>query len=364
MRILPRDCKFRPPLLLYPTDAVLRGRVVRFHSYTSELGFIQQFDADDAADQDTSEGQTAAEPETTEGQPAAEQDTSEGQPAAELNLVEFGPLTEQEAAEEQLQEDWMRLLRDATTPDSGWRSQKRVWPNYKTMGLGHRCLQRAGLIGLAVPAFDFTNNVNPHQDFVDQMRCGDTSALGTDATAEAKKAIKDMLEALAADKNLTKSCKPVVIFIDEAAQAKELEYILPWALDRSTAVLIIQVGDHFQLNPTVITTREQNPFADQLLMSGFERLWRNEHPICLFNEQHHMAKGLCEISNKLTYEGRITDASSTSLQNRPLAVSAINYIQREHGVNDGNPHVFVNMQIGHSLSSNQKSNSFRANGCV
>jgi len=83
VRILPRDCKFRSPLLLYPTDAVLRGRVVRFHSYTSELGFIQQFDADDAADQDT----------------------TEGQPAAELNLVEFGPLTEQEAAEEQLQEE-------------------------------------------------------------------------------------------------------------------------------------------------------------------------------------------------------------------------------------------------------------------
>ena len=98
-----------------------------------------------------------------------------------------------------------------------------------------------------------------------------------------------------------------------------------------------------------------NPFANQLIISFFERLWKRDFETYMFTEQYRLAAGLEEVFNGLFYEGKITNAPCTMIENRPGARNAIDYIKGRYNLHDGIPHVCVNVTDGVCLRGRSKS---------
>ena len=98
-----------------------------------------------------------------------------------------------------------------------------------------------------------------------------------------------------------------------------------------------------------------NPFAKQMVISFFERLWRREFPTYMFTEQYRLAAGLEEVFNHLFYNGKITNADCTRIENRPGARNAIEYIQKHYGLRDDIPHLCLNVTDGVCLHGEMKS---------
>lgn len=123
----------------------------------------------------------------------------------------------------------------------------------------------------------------------------------------------------AADTKLNQAAKPEVVIIDKCCSAQELETLLAWVHNSSSAALIIFVGDPLQLPPIIKTkhmsTAEElmNPFADQLCMSFFEHLWRRGTQVIMFSEEHRAAADFEQLYNKLFHGNRITNAPSTAI---------------------------------------------------
>lgn len=253
------------------------------------------------------------------------------------------------------------------------------------MGLNTRALQNAGLIPHTIPAYTHAQDRNPHQELADILRSKNPFAEGE--TEEDKAYYKELNETLmtdtlhratgvictcsaAAENKLSKSFKPRITIWEEAGQANELEAVVGWANNCQTVEKCILVGDHFQLPPTLVTKSLNtqditvNPFADQMEMSLFERLWGNGHKTILFTEQHRMAKGLKDIVNILVYQGRITDAPSTAIANRPLAQVGIEYIQKRHNVHDGIPHLCLHVPDGVCIKSDQTQSRYNLHNIV
>ncbi|KAL6719219.1 hypothetical protein ACLMJK_003456 [Lecanora helva] len=59
-----------------------------------------------------------------------------------------------------------------------------------------------------------------------------------------------------------------------------------------------------------------------------------------------MAAGLVEISNQLVYQGRLLNAPSTAISERPLAQAALQYINTVHEVSPLTPQLFLNATEG------------------
>ena len=75
----------------------------------------------------------------------------------------------------------------------------------------------------------------------------------------------------------------------------------------------------------------------------------------MLSEQYRLASGLEEIFNELFYNGKITNAQCTTIQNRPGAQKAIQYISDTYRLRDGIPHVCLNVVDGICLRSASKS---------
>lgn len=54
-----------------------------------------------------------------------------------------------------------------------------------------------------------------------------------------------------------------------------------------------------------------NPFAEQMVISLFERFWRREFSTYMFTEQYRLVAGLKEIFNERFYDNKITNLSSS-----------------------------------------------------
>ena len=255
-------------------------------------------------------------------------------------------------------------IADLQNKDVEWKG-KMGRPNFKDMGLNIRALQNAGVVQHDIPCFAPTSN-DPHAEFRNALKNRD---FGRDKTDEEKSRYKEIEEHLmidtlhktcgiittlskTADNKLKKGKKPVVAIIDEACQSTELETLLVWAHNTETLVLIIFIGDPKQLPGTVKTLFQNtadnlvNPFAKQMIVSLFERLWSRGFPSYMFYEQYRLASGLEEVFNHLFYDGKIVNAEGTKLEHRPGAQAAIDYIHKTYGVKHGIPHVCLNDMDG------------------
>ena len=164
-----------------------------------------------------------------------------------------------------------------------------------------------------------------------------------------------------ADNKLREAKKPVVAIIDEACQSTELETLLVWAHNTETLLLLIFLDNPKQLRATVKTynqnTAEQimNPFAEQMMISPFERLWRRGFSTYMFIEQYRLAAGLKEVFNEQFYDNKIINAECTKVENRLSAQKAIKFIQEQYNLYDGIPHVCLNVPSGVCLPAASKS---------
>ena len=153
----------------------------------------------------------------------------------------------------------------------------------------------------------------------------------------------------------------MVAVIDEACQSTELETLLVWAHNTETLLLLVFLGDPKQLRGTVKSYNQStsdnlvNPFANQMIISFFERLWLRNYDTYMFTEQYRLAEGLEEVFNHLFYDGKITNAECTKIANRPGAQNAIEYIQKTYRLHDNIPHVCLNVVDGVCLRGALKS---------
>ncbi|KAL9601698.1 MAG: hypothetical protein Q9179_002788 [Wetmoreana sp. 5 TL-2023] len=121
------------------------------------------------------------------------------------------------------------------------------------------------------------------------------------------------------------------------------------------------VGDPQQL-PSTVPTKDANtaqklvkPFARQMPMSTFERLWRRRLSVHMLTEQYRLVEGLEEVFNNMFYNGRIANHPSTQLVRRPDAQKAIDFIFNNYNKIDGIPHIFLAVPSGVCLRGNMKS---------
>lgn len=161
------------------------------------------------------------------------------------------------------------------------------------MGLNVLALQNAGIIDHQITHLTSLES-NSHREYREMFES--PAAFGTNATdddiAECEaledELMQDTMQNIphiittccnTAGTTLTKTKKPRFIILEEARSAQEVETLIAWADNSSTMMLIVFVGDPIQL-PTMVKTRHMNtadkainPFAPQLCMSFFERLW-------------------------------------------------------------------------------------------
>ncbi|KAF4551021.1 AAA domain-containing protein 3 [Elsinoe fawcettii] len=81
----------------------------------------------------------------------------------------------------------------------------------------------------------------------------------------------------AMDPSLYQSIRAMLCGVDEAGRATEAELCVPDAFF-NTARAVMKLGGHFQLGPQFRSSRLDNPFADQMKLSQFERSFKLEYP--------------------------------------------------------------------------------------
>ncbi|KAI9748015.1 MAG: hypothetical protein M4579_007334, partial [Chaenotheca gracillima] len=110
---------------------------------------------------------------------------------------------------------------------------------------------------------------------------------------------------------------PSHVIVDEAAQCKEYECLLPLVLVKGRVRSSLLIGDHQQLRP-ITKTEKRSEFAEQAVLSLFERLFVNENtPRVSLNVQYRMVPDIVMHPNRVFYRGTLTSDEST--RNRPLA---------------------------------------------
>ena len=69
----------------------------------------------------------------------------------------------------------------------------------------------------------------------------------------------------------------------------------------------------------------------------------------MFTKQYHMTAGLEQLSSNMRYGGRLENADSTLLVNRPQSQAANSFIQKHFGLTTIVPHLFLNVHTGYML---------------
>ena len=118
--------------------------LIRFHAYFGETGSIRRHGN---VMRNENEQKVFPAQQTKEEPPKSEED-------AELDNA------------------WLTVLQHLQRKKSAWKAKEKQRPNYKTMGLGTRSMQNAGLIEHQVPHFQHPQN-NPHQRLVKMLDDGD-----------------------------------------------------------------------------------------------------------------------------------------------------------------------------------------------
>ena len=327
---------------------------IRFHSYDNEARAIRRQERD------------LTRREETEDNAADKVDDKSNEKAA----VEAEKTYSQDALAERFFHAYMAELQQK---DTEWK-RKPGRPNFKDMGLNIRALQNARVVEHNIQCFAPTGH-DPHAEFRECLKNQDFARGKTDEEITRYQWLEDqlMIDTLrkskgvittlskTGDNKLNKAKKPVVAVIDEACQSTELETLLVWAHNTETLLLLVFLGDPKQLRGTVKSYNQNtsdnlvNPFANQMIISFFERLWIRNFDTYMFTEQYRLAEGLEEVFNHLFYNGKITNADCTKIENRPGAQNAIEYIQKTYRLHDDIPHVCINVVDGVCLRGASKS---------
>ena len=365
--------------------------IIRYHAYDNEALALKRSQSDPdqgVAAQSTSKDKAKAkqieEPSSENSNGKAKQ--IEVSLAKEQVTDKYRQMVEEQeefeisAAEEQ--HAWFQFISEFAETDAEWKDTKKQRPNFKSMGLNVRALQNAGILEHQIPHYKPNPAYDWHAEFRENLK---QKNFAKDKTADEKKAYKDSVDRLLRDTllkcpgivttlfksgdNILNSIKDfVIIFVEEGSQAAELEALLSWAWNTETVVCFVIVGDPEQLHATFksvnIGTQLNNPFYEQCVMSIMERLWRRGFPTYVLTEQHRLCQGLEEVFNQIFYEGQITNAPGTELKNRPKAQKALAWIEKEYQVNDGIPHVCLNVEDGVQLISEKSKSRYNLHNVV
>ena len=66
----------------------------------------------------------------------------------------------------------------------------------------------------------------------------------------------------------------------------------------------------------------------------------------MLTKQYRMTDGIQELSSRLCYGGRLENAESTLLTNRPQSQAAITFLKNKFGLAPDVPHLCLNVQTG------------------
>ena len=107
-----------------------------------------------------------------------------------------------------------------------------------------------------------------------------------------------------------------MVIVDEATVMTEAELLMVWAKNE----ILILIGDLNQLGPTVLSTKSENPFRDQLGFAPFVRFAEMGFPFHVLTESMRMTAGLLDLANMLFYGGKLLNGPGTELLNRPRTI--------------------------------------------
>ncbi|KAF9885493.1 hypothetical protein FE257_012820 [Aspergillus nanangensis] len=218
------------------------------------------------------------------------------------------------------------------------------------LSLGHRMLQFAGLVEPPVEGVDsrkytkFVTHFNGYKEseeiqedkeaFNQELRL-----LRDDVLSRASVVICTLYTTGATC--VREQVKPAIIAIDEAAKVTEPELwpILAWF--KPDAFLLM--GDQKQLQPVVLSSREDNPFRDQLSVSFFTRMHLAGLMRVMFREQHRMCPDISRVVNKVFYHSQLQDAESVCTPD-PLSQNLTVWNGSKFGVSS--PLVFMENRNG------------------
>ena len=161
----------------------------------------------------------------------------------------------------------------------------------------------------------------------------------------------------AADEMLRTNTEPIIVIIDEAGVSKETEALLSILHNLGSVVMVIFLGDHNQLDPTVLSLHAKlvpddrkslpyNIFAPQLATSLMDRQIENGMRYIMFTKQYRMTVGLEVLSSNMCYAGRLENHDSTFLVRRQKAQEVNLFIERHFGVTTEVPHLFLDVRTG------------------
>ncbi|KAI6818017.1 hypothetical protein KC340_g14108 [Hortaea werneckii] len=131
----------------------------------------------------------------------------------------------------------------------------------------------------------------------------------------------ELLNHFGRDMDGHKTCKGMIVFVDEACKDQEVNVWAPivceaWA-DKVKGVVLF--GDEKQLNPINTNAKakngkpEFNPYSDRLSLSLPTRLVRQGFPYVALKAQMRMHKDLSSFVNRSFYGGALTDGSGTDV---------------------------------------------------
>jgi len=207
------------------------------------------------------------------------------------------------------------------------------------LSLGNRMLQVAGIVldFTDKPEGDYFPWAKPNdlaiQGFVDSYELylhgeemdRDRSKLFKAQTKHLAELTMDGAEVLAA--TLATAATPLVasayskaegLVIDEAARVVESQN---WPIMEKYGELVwkLLVGDPDQLPPVIESNEKTNPFASQLRLSQMHRLERAGATTVFLHEQARAPEEIARAYSRIIYQGRLTHASSTAVERRPIA---------------------------------------------
>ncbi|KAI4213846.1 MAG: hypothetical protein LQ351_003541 [Letrouitia transgressa] len=108
------------------------------------------------------------------------------------------------------------------------------------------------------------------------------------------------------------------IINDEATMTREAELLPVW---RDPSQVVVLVRDREQLQPTIVSSKDKNPFAACIGLPPLERFIRAGLPFLELRESQRMVSGLMDMTNELLYNNRLRPGPNTSIEQRPLAAA-------------------------------------------
>lgn len=115
--------------------------------------------------------------------------------------------------------------------------------------------------------------------------------------------------------------KVAAVFLDENAHEREDALAPLFAGHFKLDPCIVLIGDQEQLAPNTQADGRSNAFTPQLRISWMARLIRNGMEYTMLTEQHRMVEDVAHLCNTLTYQGKLTNAPSTALDQRANATA-------------------------------------------